>query len=261
MIHTMKEHTPNGVVIRAEWNDENLRPSTLRRLRHEFDRLKVRGLNAVNVQARILMDTFSPHVDILMLPDFSGGGMQTFQEVLANQQAAGTLFNTYTTAKTVIPATNLVTLPSNWLTIGRMLRLTVAGAISNIVTTPGTMHFQVKIGSVAAFDTGNIQLNATAHTTLPFWLEIFLTCRSVGVTSAATFMGLAKAVGIMFTLTAGQTDSAQGMQSILAPATAPVVGTGFDSTIANIIDFWVGFSISNAGNGVRIDQYALTAMN
>jgi hypothetical protein len=62
-------------------------------------------------------------------------------------------------------------MPRNWLEIGRKLKLTVTGAISNIVTTPGLMNFQVKIGSVAAFDTGNIQLNASVHTTLPFWLK------------------------------------------------------------------------------------------
>jgi hypothetical protein len=70
-------------------------------------------------------------------------------------------------------------------------------------------------------------------------------------------MGLAQATGIMFTRTAGQTDDAQGMQTILAPATAPAVGAGFDSTIANIIDLWAGFTISNAGNGVQIHQYKL----
>lgn len=188
-------------------------------------------------------------------------GLQTFQETLVAQQGAGTLFATYTTAKTVIPATSLITLPANWFYIGRSLKIEIAGAISNIVTTPGLMNFQVKIGSVAAFDTGNIQLNATAHTTLPFWLEILMTCRAVGSATSANCIGLGMATGIMFTLTAGQTDNVQGMQSILAPATAPVVGTGFDSTIANILDLWVGFTISAGGNGVRIDQYIVNALN
>lgn len=188
-------------------------------------------------------------------------GLQTFQETLLCQKAAGTLFNTYTTAKTVINPTELITLPANWWYVGRSLKIDVAGAISNIVTTPGLMNFQVKIGSVAAFDTGNIQLNATAHTTLPFWLEILLTCRATGNSTNANLMGLATATGKMFTATAGQTDNAQDMPSLLAPATAPVVGTGFDSTIANILDFFVGFTISNAGNGVRIDQYIVQALN
>jgi hypothetical protein len=186
---------------------------------------------------------------------------QSWQETLVSQQAAGTLFNTYTTAKSVIPPQCLYTLPANWFNIGRMLHIFVTGAISNIVTTPGLLNFQVKVGSVAAFDSGNIQLNATAHTTLPFWLEILLTCRAVGSGTSANLIGQAMATGLMFTRTAGQTDDAQGMQTILAPATAPAVGTGFDSTVANIVDFWTGFTISNAGNGIQIHQYKLVALN
>jgi hypothetical protein len=180
---------------------------------------------------------------------------QSWQQTLTTQQAAGTLFTTYTTAKSVINPQALVGLPANYFYPGKALRVTAKGGISNIVTTPGLMNFQVKIGTVAAFDTGNIQLNATAHTTLPFWLEIELTCRSVGSGTAATLMGLCQVTGIMFTRTAGQTDDAQGMQTILAPATAMAVGTGFDSTIANVMDFWAGFTISNAGNGIQIHTY------
>lgn len=186
-------------------------------------------------------------------------GRQTWQETLVTQRGAGQgLLTTYTTAKSVIDANALYVLPANYWYVGRSLRVTVRGAISNIVTTPGTINFQVKMGptaNIAVFDTGAIQLNATAHTTLPFWLDIEMSCRAIGSGTTANFIGLGLAEGRMFTLTAGQVDDAQGMQSIVAPATAPVVGTGFDSTTASILDLWAGFSISNAGNGVRIDQY------
>lgn len=141
------------------------------------------------------------------------------------------------------------------------MRVFVSGGISNIVTTPGLMNFQVIIGGVAAFDSGNIQLNATAHTTLPFWLDILLTCRATGNGSSANLIGQCSATGIMFTRTAGQTDDAQGMQTILAPATAPAVGTGFNSTISNILDFFTGFTISNAGNGIQVQQYKVVSLN
>lgn len=188
-------------------------------------------------------------------------GRQTFQETLVAQSVAGTSFATFTTAKSVIDPTCLVTLPSNWWDIGRSMQIDVAGAISNIVTTPGLMNFQVKVGGVAAFDTGNIQLNATAHTTLPFWLRILLTCRAKGSGTAANLIGLAQVTGKMFTPTAAQTDAANDFPTIIAPATAPVVGTGFDSTIGNILDFFVGFTISNAANLIRVDQYVVNALN
>src|SRR5437867_1479899 len=106
--------------------------------------------------------------------------IQTWWEVIANQRAAGTLFNAYTAAKSVINPDALTQLPPNFFYPGKQLLVRATGGISNIVTTPGLMNFQVKVGSVAAFDTGNIQLNATAHTTLPFWLDILLTCRATG---------------------------------------------------------------------------------
>lgn len=186
--------------------------------------------------------------------------LQSYNETLIIQPDAGTLFNTYTTAVTVINPNARYTLPANFCRINRKLRVIIQGAISNIVTTPGLMNFQVKFGSVAVYDSGNIQLNATAHTTLPFWATIDLTVRAVGITTSANLMGLGLLVGKMFTTTAGTADGTD-MPAIIAPATAPVVGTGFDSTIANIVDLFVGFTISNAGNGIRIDQYELVALN
>lgn len=187
--------------------------------------------------------------------------LQSYNETLITQPDAGTLLATYTTAKRVINTDALYTLPPNWCKVGRKLRVNVQGAISNIVTTPGLMNFQIVFGTVAVYDSGNIQLNATAHTTLPFWAQIEITCRAIGDTTSANFMGLGIFTGRMFCITAGTGDNTEQYPTIIGPATAPVVGTGFDSTIANIVNFFVGFTISNGGNGVRIDQYELIAVN
>jgi hypothetical protein len=140
-----------------------------------------------------------------------------------------------------------------------MARISARGALSNIVTTPGTIQFLLKLGTVAApvtvFDSGTIQLNATAHTTLPFALDITLRADTEGSGTNAKLFGHGEVCGIMFTRPAGQTDSAQGHQVIRVPQTAPVLGAGFDSSVVTDLDLWAGFSISNAGNGIRIDQY------
>lgn len=189
---------------------------------------------------------------------------QGWNQTLVTQRTAGTLFTNYTTAKTVINQQDLYGFYANYFQLGSKLKIAIKGAISNIVTTPGTITFQVMLGSVVAFTTGAIQLNATAHTTLPFALDIDLTCQltntSVGGAVAKLF-GLGVASGIMFTNTAGQTDGANSMTVMTVPTTAPALGTAFDSTVSQILDFWVGFSIANSGNGVRIDQYTVTAEN
>ena len=187
--------------------------------------------------------------------------LNTWVETLVTQQAAGTAMNTYTTAKSVINPQALYTHPPGVWVPGKCIEVDVDGAISNIVTTPGTITFQVMMGTIVAFTTGAIQLNATAHTLLPFTFNARLTCRAVGSSTSANLMGQARIGGVMFTLTAAQTDAANTSGLFMGPATAPAVGTGFDSTISNILDFWTGFSISNAGNGVTIHQYTVKSLN
>jgi hypothetical protein len=187
--------------------------------------------------------------------------LQTWQETLVSANTAGTAFNTYTTAKTVLPVGCLVTLPANWWYVGRTIRVTAMFALSNIVTTPGTLTLQTNLGAVAAFSTGAMQMNATAHTNLPCWYTALLTCRAVGSSTSANLMGSAVVRGLPFTNTAGQTDPVNGYPYLVAPATAPAVGTGFDSTAAQTLDFFAGFSISNVGNQITVHQYLVEALN
>lgn len=189
---------------------------------------------------------------------------QGWNQTLVTQRTAGTLFATYTTAKTVINQQDLYGFYANYFQLGSKLRITVCGAISNIVTTPGTMAFQVMLGSIIGWSSGNIQLNATAHTTLPFKLVIDLTCQLTNTAvggAVAKLFGLGVLTGVMFTKTAAQVDGVNSETVITVPVSIPALGTAFDSTISQILDFWAGFSISNSGNGVRIDQYDVEALN
>lgn len=183
-------------------------------------------------------------------------GLPFFEQQLTSQRAVGTLFNTYTTAKTVLNATELVTLPANYLTVGTKLRFRVWGGLSNIVTTPGTVTFQIMMGTIVAWTSGAIQMSTTAHTLIPFKLDVDLRVDTIGSSTTAKFIGGGALNGIMFTVGAGA-DSTTVVGAFPVPATAPAVGTGFDSTIANILDFWTGFSISNAGNGVQLYDYCV----
>lgn len=178
-----------------------------------------------------------------------------YRDLKVVQVAGGTSFGTFTTAKTVINPQALYVIPAGELYIGKSINIVVQGGIGTLVTTPGTITFQSMIGSAIAFTTGAIQLNATAHTNLPFWLDIHMTVRAVGNSTNGNAMGQAKVEGIMFTTTAGQTDGANSQSVLLAPNTAPAVGAGFDTTTAQILDFFAGFSISNAANTVKIEQY------
>lgn len=183
---------------------------------------------------------------------------QAWSQTLVTQRAAGTAFASFTTAKTIINQQDLYSFYPNFFQLGRKLRITAHMAVSNIVTTPGTMVFQVMLGTVVVFTTGNIQLNATAHTSLPAKLVVDLTTQlaNTGVGGVvAKMMGQGVLTGVMFTKTAGQTDGANSETIINVPVTLPALGTAFDGTISQNLDFWGGFSISNAGNNVQMAQY------
>lgn len=186
---------------------------------------------------------------------------QTWREIVVNQTGAGTLFNTYTTAKSVINPQALWTVPSGYWFPGRRIWVHVSGGISNRVTGPDTTTFQVMHGTIAVWTSGAINLTTTAHTVIPFWLDIELTCRAVGSGTSANLMGQGLGQGQMLAMVASAADNAAGTGWAMMPNTAPAVGTGFDSTVANIFDFWVAQSVSNAGNGIQIQQYAVSIEN
>ncbi len=181
-------------------------------------------------------------------------------QTLATMRAAGTLLNTYTTAKSILNATELVQLPANYLQVGSKLRIRAMGGLSNIVTTPGTVAFQVMMGSIAVWSSGTLQLTTTANTLTPFELEVNLRLDSAGSGTAAKFMATGKLIALDATIGSGANPTVTDTAVVL-PVTAPAVGTGFDSTIADILDFWVGFSISNAGNGVQLYDYSVEQLN
>jgi hypothetical protein len=186
-------------------------------------------------------------------------GMQTWREVLVNGQTDGPTL-TGAAAASCIPTPSRIILPNNFFYVGKMLKITMAGRISCVVTTPGTARFDVRLGpsgTIVAFDTGALNLNIVAKTTVPWHLEILLTCRAVGATTVSNLMGNAR-----FTSEAvvGAALPSVGTNGILnAPVGAPAVGTGFDNTAANALD--VFFTQTVATGSMTVHQYLVEALN
>jgi hypothetical protein len=182
-------------------------------------------------------------------------------QVLASQRVAGTLFNTYTSAKSVINVTELYTFPANYLNVGSKLRISMMAGLSNIVTSPGTVTFQVMMGSIVVATSGAIQMSTTAHTLQTIRLQWDLRLDSAGSGTAAKFMHSGEVKGLSVELGSGVADPTVSDDIIVFPSGAPAVGTGFDSTIADILDFWVGFSTSNSGNGIQVYDYLVELLS
>lgn len=187
---------------------------------------------------------------------------QGWSQMLVSQRTAGTNFASYTTAKTVINQQDLYSFPPNYFQIGTKLRITVHMAISNRVTGPDTTTFQVMLGSVVVWTSGAINLTTTANVTLPAKLVVDLTCQlaNTGVGGViAKFMGQGVLTGIMFNIATSQANSANNQTTLTVPLTVPALGTAFDGTISQTLDFWVAQSFSGTGNGVTVAQYDVEA--
>jgi hypothetical protein len=188
---------------------------------------------------------------------------QSWTGLLVSQQADGAAINTSTTETSILAGQAKFTLPANFLeAIGQTLRIRAMGRISNIVTTPGTLTMRVKMGptsSIAVAASPAFALNVAAKTNVTWILDWDLTCRSVGSSTAATFMhsGQWQSESVIGSPAAG----AGGPSAHIIPASAPAVGTGFDSTVANVIDLTAQWSVSNAANSIQCHSYKLESLN
>jgi hypothetical protein len=187
---------------------------------------------------------------------------QSWGQLIASIPKQGTLYNSYTTAKSMLTSAPITeasqaakVLPSGFFQRKGVLEIDFVAGISNRVTGPDTFTIQVMVGSAIAFTTGAILLTTTAHTTIPLRGHIDLTCDTEGTGTNATLRGQCTLWGQMIQQSGTQAADSLSGATVMAPNTAPAVGTGFDSTVANTLDFWVAQSVSNAGNGFQIWNY------
>ena len=142
-------------------------------------------------------------------------------------------------AASCIPAASRLILPNNYWTPGKQWKVKLQGRISCAATTPGTARFDLRTGpsgTIIAFDSGPLNLNTAGKTTVPWDLDIDLTCRAVGTGVQTTLFGIGK-----FTSEAvvGAPAPASGGNGVLlVPVGTPAVGTGFDNTAANAVDLF-----------------------
>lgn len=188
---------------------------------------------------------------------------QGWQEVVAAAIADSAAHGNSTAPTSILAAADRTTFPANLFKVGRQLRLIAHGRISNIVTTPGTLTLEFRLGptsAIAAFSTGAMQLSTTAHTNVAWWFDALLTCRTVGASTSATLFGQGRFHSQAASLTA-TSDSATTPAHLLGPNSTPAVGAGFDSTVANLADLFATFSVANAGNTITTHGYSLQSLN
>lgn len=186
--------------------------------------------------------------------------LNSWNQSLITQQIDGTALSNSTTATSILPGAAKFTLPANVLQIGTKLILRASGRISTVITTPGNLTLDLRFGSVVVWNGGASALNIVAQTNASWDLEVNLICRAIGASTTANLIGLGKFT-TRASLNAPAAATTTGVGVVLLPDTAPGVGTGFDSTAAQIIDLFATFSVANASNSIRCDMAELVLCN
>jgi hypothetical protein len=183
----------------------------------------------------------------------------SWDQTLITAQVDGTALASSSSATSILPAAAKFTLPANFLAIGSSFRVKATGRVSTLVTSPGTLTLDLRLGAVIAWNGGAMTLNTTAQTNATWTFEAFLTVRAIGASTSANLIGCAewKSRAIVGSAAAGS----GGTPSLILPDTAPAVGTGFDSTATQVIDMFATWSVNNAANSILLHQFSVEAMN
>ena len=172
--------------------------------------------------------------------------------ILAANTLDGAALTNSVAATAIMPASAVCAIPGGTLQVGSQLKITLRGRISTVVTTPGTLTFDFRLGGIVVSAFGAINLNTVAQTNAAWEAVIIATVRSIGSGTAAT--ALCTADFISRAVVGSPAVAAGGAGEVMLPDTAPAVGTGFDSTTALSVNVFATWSVASVSNSVQVHQ-------
>lgn len=172
---------------------------------------------------------------------------QGWVELLPTDQANnGTTISNSTTETILFPD---FTIPASYLNDNKFLRYTARGKLSNIVTTPGTLTFALRLGGVSGTliaQTSAISLNIVAQTDIMFEIVIDIISRGNGTTSPILAMGKVELAAQL----AGNNNQPNFMGSAGGASGNTPATVNVDTTQNQALSLTAKFSIANAGNAI-----------
>jgi len=178
-------------------------------------------------------------------------------------QADGTALTGSTTPTSILLAASKPQLYAGFWYIGKKIRVHAAGRVSNIITTPGTLTLDLRLGpadppTIVVANGGAMSLNIVAKTNVPWRLTWDLTCRAIGNGTLANLMHQGE--WCSESVIGSGIPTAGGAGTHLLPNAAPAVGTGFNSTVGLFMDLFATWSLNNA-NSILCHQFHVEELN
>lgn len=179
-----------------------------------------------------------------------------FRERILTIGEDGSALTNSTTPTSILPSARKITFPAYFFDkVSKELVIRAAGRVSTVVTTPGTLTFDLKFGSITVASSGALSLNTTAQTNVGWVLDWVLNLRSIGSGTAATHIhqGLWRSHAVI----ASPAPTAGGAGCHVLPYNAaPAVGSGFDATAAQTLDLYATWSVASASNSITLHQFS-----
>lgn len=176
----------------------------------------------------------------------------SWNQTLITSQVDGAALTNTTTPTSILPTAAKFVLPSNLFNIGTKLKIRASGRMSTAASSPGTLTLDVRFGSTVVFNGGASGTLATSATNLTWDLEADLICRAIGNGTSTTVLGTGKLLSAALSATT---------PILLLPASAPAVGTGYDSTASQAVDLFATWSVASASNTITLHNYELVVCN
>lgn len=171
--------------------------------------------------------------------------------LLASQVTDGTA-NTAGTAASMLNPTAVYTFPPNYFGpanngIGKSYHIYASGRISNVITSPGTARYDIRMGSTVVFDTTAMNLNVVAKVNVNWILNLWFTVRAIGSSTSANIFCQGTWQSESVIASPLPTVGGSGMFT-LPYNSAPAAGAGFDSTAAKTLDVFFTQSLGTGSH-------------
>ncbi|BDU72385.1 hypothetical protein [Mesoterricola silvestris] len=154
-------------------------------------------------------------------------------------KTSATTLASFTTAATLIGAVGTgvgtLTLPANFLTVGRTIRIRMKGVYGDTTTAP-TLNFTITLGGVTVVTSTAITMTTASMTNRPWELDVDIVCRATGTTATVIGSGFVRGAN---------TAAVMALWPLVATAAVNV-----DTTASAVLGVTVACGTSNAANTI-----------
>jgi hypothetical protein len=175
-------------------------------------------------------------------------------ETMFSMSSDYTQLSNSTSETIIVPDT---TIPANFFTLGATLRGRIRGVCSNVVTTPGTLTYRIRMGTTTLSATAVVAsralgLDTTAQTNAAWTMDFEIVCRVVGASGTCLFTGEVRQFNQL-------ASTAANLLPIFLPSAANAAQT-VNTTVANILSVSAQFSVATSPTNLTAQEYILESV-